>query len=575
MDKLKVFFGKLKKHHFWVLTGLVLIMATLMWYMATGSLADEYKTNRAKIEGEFSELSKIVGTTEHPNKTFEAGTQELERDLRKDVDRAWTRVFNDQKSKVLKWPKELGEEFLAWMDDPANYKSEIDEDFRDSYWNYVKEEFPNLLKIVDARPYWDKEEDEMGGGMGGVMRRRSAPGPAGRARTQMPKREYKVIWDKKNQQPIDESLEFPKGRPTSQQVRFCQENLWVYRALLEAIADVNQGATGHHNAKIKQIIGINIGQDASQLVQESLAPGRIMSVDGAMANQSTMMTMSMPMGEGGMPAGAPPMMEGGERGGPMGTGSTDGRKPLDDKRYVDEKGIPMPSGTTGPEEFKRMPILMRLFMDQREIANLLVRLANSPLPVEIRQLRVNTKMQGFSNPRMVMFGGGQEAGGAMGGRGGAAQIKRDKAFEEASQSPYDVAVELHGIIYIFNPPNPELMAAVENAELAEEAAAATPAEPAATTDEASAEPPESKGGDEAAAATGDKPSEENAGEAPPDNADAKPEANGDAPKAKVPSEDVGEFQQSAPADAPPVKEPVEKKPAKEKPEDEAPFGESS
>jgi hypothetical protein len=157
----------------------------------------------------------------------------------------------------------------------------------------------------------------------------------------------------------------------------------------------------------------------------------------------------------------------GEEGGirPGGTG-----KVFDDRRYVDERGEPMPAGSPNPAEFKRMPVLMRLFMDQREIAKLLVGLANSPLPVDIRQLRINTKMQGFNNPLPKRFGVVQDTG-----RRTSSVINRgDRSSEEAAQNPYDVAVEMHGIIYIFNPPDPKL---VEEVLVAEGENAAEPLQP--------------------------------------------------------------------------------------------------
>ena len=534
MDKLRAFFGQLKRHHFWVLAGTAILLTFTGWYLAASDLAQQYQTNKSKIEAEFSELSAIVSKTNHENETFEAGTKVLTANLKKDVQKAWTLVYADQKSKVLKWPKELGEEFLEWIDDPANYTAKIPVEYREYYLNYIKEEFPRLLQIVDARPYWDRGEDEPAGG----LNRRRGPamegvGPGGRPRPVQPEHDYKVIWDKKSQQPIDESLDFPQDDPDSQAVRFCQENLWVYHALLDAIADVNQGATGHHNAKIKEIIALNIGQDASELVKESLTPGRIVSASGA---TNTPGMPAMPMGmEGGMggPMGPPRGMEGMEGGGGPGMmpgGPGGGRKLLDDKRYVDEKGIPMPSGTTGPTEFKRMPILMRLFMDQREIAKLLVRLADSPLPVEIRQLRINTKMQGFNSQRMSLFGAGRDAGGGLGLRGGPGLMRRDRAFEEASQNPHDLALELHGIIYIFNPPDQTLTVT----EVAEGDAAPLPAElpAAAVSGDAEAKPAEET--PVTAPAEGDVPEAV-------DPAAEKPAS------AKAAEEELGETEGAAPA----------------------------
>jgi hypothetical protein len=420
MDQLKTILAQLKKHNFWVLATLVLLLSLTGWYLGSTQLDEEYTTNKGKIENEFNELRSIVSKTNHPNEKFEAGTNVLTAGLTKDVQKAWSLVYADQKAKVLKWPDALGRDFLDWME-AAGPNEEIPIDYRDMYLNYVKEEFPRLLQIVDARPFWDREEEEAGGP--GNRRPSVEPlAPGRRNRPVSPKKDYIVIWEKKNQQTIDESLDFPEGIPDSTAVRYCQENLWVYHALLNAIARVNVGATGNHNAKIKEIVSLNIGRDASSLVLESLASGRIIGGGDALAGAPMGMEGA---GMGGIPAGGPGM-------GMAPEGNEGAKNTLDDKRYVDEKGIPMPSGTVGPAEFKRMPILMQLVMDQREIAKLLVTLADSALPVEIRQLRINTKMAGVLRQPHRQFGFGSAQGGG-GGRSGPVAMQRDQAFEESMQ----------------------------------------------------------------------------------------------------------------------------------------------
>lgn len=161
---------------------------------------------------------------------------------------------------------------------------------------------------------------------------------------------------------------------------------------------------------------------------------------------------------------------------------------LDDKRYVDEKGMPLPSGTPGPAEFKRMPILMRLVMDQREIARLLVTLADLPLPVEIQQVRINTKMPGIKREPHRQFGYGQEGGDVRGSRRTSIAMPRDQALDETLQYPFDLAVEVAGFIYIFNPPDKSLSVAEGDAEAPAEGEAAAPEAGAAAAEPEAAEP---------------------------------------------------------------------------------------
>jgi hypothetical protein len=117
--------------------------------------------------------------------------------------------------------------------------------------------------------------------------------------------------------------------------------------------------------------------------------------------------------------------------------SPDAKKPPDDNRYVDAKGVPLPGGSA-KEAFKRMPVYMQLKMDQREIPKLLVECANSPLPVEVQQLRINASRGGAAANR-----GGQAASTA-----GTASKGPGSELES-----YDVPVVICGIIYIYNPPD--------------------------------------------------------------------------------------------------------------------------
>ena len=79
-----------------------------------------------------------------------------------------------------------------------------------------------------------------------------------------------------------------------------------------------------------------------------------------------------------------------------------------------------------------MPVFLRLVMDQRELPDLLTECANSKLPVEVKQLRVNA---GKSS------------------RDGAKAS--DKQATVKAEITYDVPVELLGVIYIYNKPPSE------------------------------------------------------------------------------------------------------------------------
>lgn len=124
---------------------------------------------------------------------------------------------------------------------------------------------------------------------------------------------------------------------------------------------------------------------------------------------------------------------------------------------------------------KRMPVRMSLVMDQRKLNSFIVECGNSPLTVEVRQVRFNrsatagsgaSEMGGFGGPGPrgggegfggnrpfgglgprpggEGFGGNPPFGGPGGGNAGAPLL---------NPHPWDRPVEIYGIVYIYNPPD--------------------------------------------------------------------------------------------------------------------------
>jgi len=430
MDKIKPYLFQLRKHHFWVLTLIVLITGLVGWQMASSDLSKIYAAQKSKIEGSFAKVQAILSENNPPNDTFKLGVDGKTKLLKADVLDAWRVVYNEQRDKVLQWPDHLGEDFLSAMKD-IKPDGEIPVDLRELYQNYIDTEFPRLLDIIDAKD--GRVEDRARASIDG-------PRPAGlaNARVQVG-HDFKVIWNSSNQQNIASRLIF-QSTPSTTQVRNTQEDLWVYRALLTIINNVNADATGHHNAKIKVIEDLSIGGQAAEQFLSGVSDGRIYKLEGSRA---------------GGPALNIPGVE----------ISSDPAAPAGDGRYVDEKGRPLPANQTGPPEFKRMPIHLRLIMDQRNVTELLSECANSPLPVEVRQVRLNNNSKGR-----------QAGGGGMPGRlanplGGLADPQAQREGGE-DVNPFDMPVEIHGIIYIFNPPDEKKLGSPPTAGAADPNAAA-------------------------------------------------------------------------------------------------------
>ena len=91
----------------------------------------------------------------------------------------------------------------------------------------------------------------------------------------------KVIWNGRMQ------LQAPfvwTERPTTLQVLYAQEEIWVIKAICQAIAKGNEGSTGPHDAAVTIIEELSIGFDAAEdFPNGTKEPGRITPVKGPAA----------------------------------------------------------------------------------------------------------------------------------------------------------------------------------------------------------------------------------------------------------------------------------------------------
>jgi hypothetical protein len=248
-----------------------------------------------------------------------------------------------------------------------------------------------------------------------------------------------------------------------------QEDLWVYETLLRVIANTNEAkhASRPDNTAIRVIEMLQVGAEAgiaSAQQANIMLPAGAVTADAGMGMEGGMMGR-----EGG------PMMPGSEMG--MGMGMEGDPAAADSAllayRYLDDAGAPLPDASTGAgTEFRRLPVLMRLQMDPRWIPQVLVQCANAPLPIEVKRLRINPEkaLEGFD----ATFGGGMggEGGGYRGafGGGGGRGFGGEGGFTPSlagtAPSANLVSVELHGVVYIYNPPDPAVLTVPGGEDLA-------------------------------------------------------------------------------------------------------------
>ena len=519
MEKIKdIGFLVFKKHLFWTLGTSVLIMGVIAWYLAGSTLVKQYGERKTTVEGTKQKIETVSSkpVQEIFNTQTEEGMQAENTKRAKDVYLAWLEKYIRQRRDVLVWPEGLSNEFVRDVEAILDGRpiEEVTLDNRTDLITTRREEFrdrinallPQLAKMVDAR--WDPEavSNPRAARSGGVRRgppQRGGEGrvPGGEAGEDgIDPTEYAVNWKNQGEIVGNHFDFFQEGQtaPTTIQILYAMEDYWVLKALMQIIARTNTNngieATRRDQAVVRDIEWIHMGT----FVEPDTGGGIFVPVGGTDA-------------EGAGPGEFP-----GSRGGtqqptptPGGTG-IEGEVPfgseqvleLAHNRYVDKDNNPLPADTlkaaaTGTNEedaylavAKRMPVRMRLRIDQRQLNKFLVECGNGDLMLEVLQVRINPDGQdvtGMAGGTSTGGGGRSRFGGGRFGRPSGGSRGAETSADSQQEEPWDVEVEVYGIIYIFNPPSiarlgisEEDQAKLDRVDLddaeAAEAAAAEPAE---------------------------------------------------------------------------------------------------
>jgi hypothetical protein len=122
-------------------------------------------------------------------------------------------------------------------------------------------------------------------------------------------------------------------------------------------------------------------------------------------------------------------------------------------RYLKETGEPMMAAdvdsAASSAKFFLMPFKLVVRIDRRDIDRLLVEFRNSPLPMEVKQVRMNS--QSIGSAAAIGGGGGGDHGGRSesderGGRGGGYIADPSRGYDRYS------ILEVQGVVYLIQPP---------------------------------------------------------------------------------------------------------------------------
>lgn len=244
-------------------------------------------------------------------------------------------------------------------------------------------------------------------------------------------------------------------------------------------------------------MGMGMGMGGGAMGGGAMGGGAPSAAAGMPTSSGASTSMTGPAGSGGAPAttGGAAAVAGAAAGG--GAAGANNDSDWFEGRFLDEKGQPLKGNPpTHPfAEFRQVFVYMKLIMDQRQIPNLIAACANADLPIETRQVKVQLLQTegGTTSAGGGLFGdggafgmggagvmpsmpgpmgGGQMGSGPVGpmgagpmgstggvagpmgpGMGGAGGFPSSLEEGGVETTVFDVAVELSGVIYLYNPPD--------------------------------------------------------------------------------------------------------------------------
>ena len=264
MDQLRTALVWLKRHHFWVLCGLVALIALGSWAKASGKLTALFTKNQSDIKAEFGNVNKLREDPFHPNEDVNTKQQAADRKQQAaDVAKALAAALRPPARARAGVAVGAEQRFRDYVD-KLQFGAEIRDDLRNHYQNYIENHFPSLPKRIDARAVdprrgsWRRSRRRVRRGQG------FAEEPGGAGQELLDDNDYICEWSPTDQASIRDDLNF-REQPSSLKIWVTQENLWVYHTLLDVIAKTNKAAnaTRMSNAAVQQIGELAVGMRAA------------------------------------------------------------------------------------------------------------------------------------------------------------------------------------------------------------------------------------------------------------------------------------------------------------------------
>lgn len=434
-DSIRPYMEALVKHHFWLLALVVpLVLVPLLW-VATGSMDTQIQTQQKKIDSQIKALKVVAGRNDHPNESWTKAVETQLKAVRQETLAEWKRFWESQQS-LRVWPDKFGPDFLRAVGSLRPGGS-LDRQFLQRYQNMVAD----VVRQLPGRMGAAEAMTEAAGKSAGAGSRPMAGGGS----------RFLVTWAADDQSRLYKSFKWD-STPSTVQVLLAQEELWMYGLWCDFIRRANEKATGAFDATITDVEQLAVGYPATEERPGGQGGTRILG--GKRAPETAGDDAASPPGGPGAtakepasrpahprfggaapaarPGGGDAAATGGLGGGPVAASPDD---PLREWIYVDFSGRPLSAAelSSAPEAqmVHLMPFVLRVVMDQRRLDALLADIAAAPLPIDVRQVRINA-----------------DSGAAAAAAGSSGPRRR---------RPYDVTIELRGTVALATMPDEKVL----------------------------------------------------------------------------------------------------------------------
>lgn len=342
MDKVKQAGDFVWRYRFWFCLGFALVLALWTYPSGARKLQVAAAVRSKQLDDAYKGVAAFIGGDQHPNpQTIEAVNTEVGK-VEQAIGTTWEELYQKQQT-LMTWPAEVAElfgkrPFGADLSDQSNrhlvryqraFPEQLDEIFYEVDPIEVDEEDPNKVAgTIEADPS------------------------------------------------ILNSAEWTRT-PLSHEAWQAQEELWIQRALLKAIARCNEGAKDWHGAAVRRLLAIGMGAEALDAETAATKPALVDSQ--------------------GVPAGGGAEAQGGTAA-PAVPG---GNQNIVAHRYLSKS-----------EQYRVVPVFVSLLVDQARIPEVLSTLSAADFGFAIHQVDIGQPDEPVRVPRELLERGMIGTGGA-------------------------------------------------------------------------------------------------------------------------------------------------------------------